>query len=186
MNLPNTLTVSRVFLIPIFLFVLFVEVFPKPIGQYLAALIFITAALTDGLDGYLARTRQQVSRFGKFMDPVADKLLIASALISLLALSKITPVPVIIIIGREFFVSGLRSLAASDGLVIVASRWGKIKTISQVIAISALLLNNYPFSLINFPFDRLALWTAVFFTLYSGIDYFLKFKHTFVRDGEIM
>lgn len=186
MNLPNSLTMARVFLIPVFLLFLFVEIIPRPYGQYLAALIFVVAALTDGLDGYLARSRQQTSRFGKLMDPVADKLLISAALISLLALGIIGPIPVIIIIGREIAVSGLRSLAAADGLVIAASSWGKIKTISQVIAISALLLRNFPFSLINFPFDRLALWTAVFFTLYSGIDYFLKYRHALTRGGKML
>ncbi|NPV92270.1 MAG: CDP-diacylglycerol--glycerol-3-phosphate 3-phosphatidyltransferase [Firmicutes bacterium] len=186
MNLPNILTITRVFLIPIFLFVLFVRVFPHPYGQYLAALIFIVAAITDGLDGYLARSRRQISRFGKFMDPVADKLLISSALISLLALGKIQFLPVIIIISREIAVSGLRSMAASDGNIIVASRWGKYKTISQVIAITALLVNDlYPFDLIS-PVDQVALWIAVVLTIFSGLEYFYRYKSTIIRDGEVL
>jgi len=179
MNLPNMLTMGRVFLVPVFLLVLFVRVVPEPWGQYLAAAIFITAALTDGLDGYIARARRQVSRFGKLMDPLADKLLVTAALISLVALREIGPLPAIIIIGREFAVSGLRSLAAAEGIIIAASRWGKIKTIFQVIAITAILLNNFPFYFINFPFDQIALWLAVFFTLYSGIEYFIRYRRAF-------
>jgi len=180
-NLPNKLTLGRVFLIPIFLILLFLKI---PNGKYLAAAIFIIAAMTDGLDGYLARSRKQVSRFGKLMDPVADKLLITAALVSLVALHEILAIPAIIIIGREFAVSGLRSLAASEGLIISASKLGKIKTITQIVAISAILLENYPFSLINFPFDKLALGTAIFFTLYSGIDYFLRFRKVLRLDNE--
>lgn len=172
---------GRLFLIPIFLVLLFIKI---PCGKYFAAGIFIIAALTDGLDGYLARSRHQVSRFGKLMDPVADKLLITAALVSLVALGEIGPVPVIIIIGREFAVSGLRSLVATEGVVISASILGKIKTITQIVAISAILLENYPFSLINIPFAQWSLWIAIFFTLYSGIDYFFRFRKLFRLDGE--
>ncbi|MGI6648272.1 MAG: CDP-diacylglycerol--glycerol-3-phosphate 3-phosphatidyltransferase [Bacillota bacterium] len=185
MNLPNKLTLGRVILIPVFLILLFVKI---PYGKYLAAGIFIIASMTDGLDGYLARSRRQVTLFGKFMDPVADKLLVTAALVSLVALHEIHALPVIIILGREFAVSGLRSLAASEGVVISASPLGKIKTITQIVAISAILLDNFPFRLINFPFDQCALWIAVFFTLYSGIDYFLRFRKELHLDGgtEIM
>jgi CDP-diacylglycerol--glycerol-3-phosphate 3-phosphatidyltransferase len=172
---------GRVFLIPIFLILLFVKI---PNGKYLAAAIFIIAALTDGLDGYLARSRQQVSRFGKLMDPVADKLLITAALVSLVALHEILALPAIIIIGREFAVSGMRSLAATEGIIIAASTLGKIKTITQVVAITAILLENYPFSLIGVPFDKLALGVAIFFTLYSGVDYYLRFKKVLRLDNE--
>ncbi len=181
MNLPNKLTLARVFLIPVFLLVLFLKI---PNGEFLAAAIFILAALTDGLDGYLARSLRQVSRFGKLMDPVADKLLITTALVSLVALHRIHAIPAIIIIGREFAVSGLRSLAASEGVVISASRLGKLKTITQVVAITAILLGNYPFSLINFPFASIALGVALFFTLYSGIDYFIRFRKILRLDNE--
>lgn len=180
-NLPNKLTLSRVFLIPVFLLVIFLKI---PNGKFLAAAIFILAALTDGLDGYLARSLHQVSRFGKLMDPVADKLLITTALVSLVALHEIHAIPAIIIIGREFAVSGLRSLAASDGVVISASPLGKLKTITQVVAITAILLENFPFSLINFPFANIALGIALFFTIYSGIDYFLRFRKILRLDNE--
>jgi len=182
-NLPNCLTIARVILIPIFLFFLFVRFAPEPIGHYLAAFIFIFAALTDGLDGYLARSRKQVSRFGRFMDPIADKLLVTAALVSLVALGDVGPLPVIIILGREFAVSGLRSLAAAEGIEIAATKWGKVKTITQVVAISVILLNNFPFSLFNFPFDRIALWFAVFVTIYSGFDYFLHFRYLLTHES---
>ncbi|NLK51893.1 MAG: CDP-diacylglycerol--glycerol-3-phosphate 3-phosphatidyltransferase [Syntrophomonadaceae bacterium] len=181
MNLPNKLTLGRVILIPVFLAFLFIKI---PYGKYMAAGIFIIAALTDGLDGYLARSRHQVSRFGKLMDPLADKLLITAALVSLVALREIHALPAIIIIGREFAVSGLRSLAATEQIVISASSLGKIKTITQVVAITVILLDNYPFRFINFPFDQWALWIAVFFTLYSGIDYFLRFRKVLRLDSE--
>jgi CDP-diacylglycerol--glycerol-3-phosphate 3-phosphatidyltransferase len=111
-------------------------------------------------------------------------LLITTALISLVALDEIHAIPAIIIIGREFAVSGLRSLAASDGVVISASPLGKLKTITQVVAITAILLENYPFSLINFPFASIALGVALFFTLYSGIDYYIRFRKILRLDNE--
>ncbi|MTI67498.1 MAG: CDP-diacylglycerol--glycerol-3-phosphate 3-phosphatidyltransferase [Firmicutes bacterium] len=168
MNLANKLTIIRIFLIPIFMMFLIFEI---PNGQYIAAVIFIIAAITDGLDGYIARSRNLVTKFGKFMDPLADKLLVSAALISLVELDKIPAWIVIIIIAREFAITGLRVLAASEGITIAASKWGKLKTITQIIAIVSLLINNYPFNLLSFPFSTIAIYLAVIFTLISGFEY---------------
>ena len=174
MNLANKLTLSRIFLIPIFMLVLLIRI---PFGEYIAAVIFIIAASTDGLDGYVARKRKEVTNLGKLMDPLADKLLISTALIVLVEMKEISALVAVIIIGREFFVTGLRTLAAVEGVVIAASKLGKVKTISQIVAISALLLNDFPLSLIlKFPFGKYAMYIAVFFTVWSGVDYYLKAK----------
>ncbi|HHZ16998.1 MAG TPA: CDP-diacylglycerol--glycerol-3-phosphate 3-phosphatidyltransferase [Peptococcaceae bacterium] len=171
MNLANKLTLLRIFLVPVFMFVLLIKI---PYGEYIAAAIFIIAASTDGLDGYIARKRKQITNLGKLMDPLADKLLITAALISLVELGIISGWIAFIIIGREFFVTGIRTIAAAEGVIIAASKLGKIKTISQIIAIVVLLLNDFPFSLWQIPFGKYALYIAVFFTIWSGVDYFLK------------
>ena len=176
MNLANKLTIMRIFLVPVFMFFLLVKM---PYGDYIAAAVFILAALTDSLDGYIARTRNQVTKFGKFMDPLADKLLVSAALISLVEMNKLSSWVVVIIIAREFAITGLRVLAASEGITIAASWWGKLKTITQIVAIVALLINNFPFSLIDFPFDKIAVALALIFTIISGIDYLYKNKEVF-------
>jgi len=163
MNLPNKLTLLRIFLIPIFLLVFLIRI---PYGQYIATAIFIIAASTDGLDGYIARKRKQVTNLGKLMDPLADKLLITAALIVLVELRLISGWIAFIIIGREFFVTGLRTLAAAEGVIIAASKLGKLKTISQIVAITAILL--------NLAIGKYLMYLAVIFTLWSGIDYYLK------------
>jgi CDP-diacylglycerol--glycerol-3-phosphate 3-phosphatidyltransferase len=142
-----------------------------PYGMYIAAGIFIIAAITDTLDGYIARSRNQVTKFGKFVDPLADKLLVTSALVCLVQMGKLPAWIVVVIISREYTISILRAVAASEGIVIAASWWGKLKTITQIIAIVAILLNNYPFSLIGFPFSTMMLWIAVILTIVSGVDY---------------
>ncbi|NLJ73984.1 MAG: CDP-diacylglycerol--glycerol-3-phosphate 3-phosphatidyltransferase [Firmicutes bacterium] len=163
MNLPNFLTLLRIFLVPVFTFLLLQEL---PHGNYLAAIVFIVASITDGLDGYLARSRKEVTRFGKLIDPIADKLLISAALLSLVQLGAISAWIALIIIGREFAVSGLRLLAASEGVVISASKWGKLKTVTQIIAVVALLIEA--------PGANILIWAAVLITIFSGVDYFLK------------
>lgn len=173
MNLPNTLTLFRIFLVPIFMFFLLVKI---PHGQIVAALIFIIAASTDGLDGYIARKRKQITNFGKIMDPLADKLLVSAALISLVQLGQIPSWIVVIIIGREFAVTGLRAVVAAEGVVIAASKLGKLKTVSQIIAIVAILIDDFLIELIGIPLGKYLLYIAVFFTLYSGLDYFIKAK----------
>ena len=133
MNLANKLTMIRIFLVPVFL--IFITVKDIPYGSIIATVIFIIASLTDQLDGHIARSRNQITNFGKFMDPLADKLLVTAALVSLVELKLVAGWAVVIILAREFAVSGLRTLAASDGIVIAASWWGKIKTVTQMIAI---------------------------------------------------
>lgn len=190
MNLANKLTLIRIFLVPIFL--IFIAVKSFSYGTFIATFIFILASLTDKLDGYIARSRNQITKFGKFMDPLADKLLVTAALISLVELQIIPSWAAMIIIAREFAVSGLRTIAASDGVVIAASWWGKIKTVIQIIAIILLLLkvniinSKYLQTLINdVPqmnnfFDivpTVMLYLAVIITIISGIDYFKKNKN---------
>ena len=133
MNLANKLTMIRIFLVPVFL--VFITVKDIPYGSIIATVIFIIASLTDQLDGYIARSRNQITNFGKFMDPLADKLLVTAALVSLVELKLVPGWAVVVILAREFAVSGLRTLAASDGIVIAASWWGKNKTVTQMKAI---------------------------------------------------
>lgn len=184
MNLPNKITMSRIFLIPLMLVFLLIDErnfyslhwgnYTLPLNQLIAAVLFILAASTDGIDGYLARKNNMVTNLGKLLDPLADKLLVAAVLISLVALGKCDAWIAVIIISREFAVTGLREVALLEGSVIAASKWGKAKTITQIIAISVLLLNNFPFEWLHFPFDDIAIWLAALITIYSGIDYFVK------------
>ena len=166
----------RIIMIPIFVAVLLIEF---PYHQPIAAAVFILAALTDSLDGYLARSRNLITDFGKFMDPLADKLLVCSALICFVQLGSVPAWMVIIIIAREFVITGLRTLAASDGIVIAASKWGKAKTMSQMLAIVIILFNNWPFSFLNIPMGTIMIWIATILTLISGIDYLILNKKVF-------
>ena len=168
MNAPNILTILRVLLIPVFIILLMNDYY------YISGIIFIFASLTDALDGYLARKYNLVTNFGKLMDPLADKLLVVSALICLTVLGDIAYWMVIVILAREFTITGLRSVAASAGVVIAADWSGKIKTIAQMVAISLILLKNWPFVYIGIPMDRIILWIAVVMTVYSGIEYIIK------------
>lgn len=186
MNLANRVTLARIFLVPIIMFFLLVNLNLEPIefgnfsityNQIVAALIFIIAASTDGLDGYLARRNKQVTNLGKLLDPLADKLLVAAVLISLVEMDKLDAWIAVVIISREFAVTGLRQVALLEGKVVAASRWGKWKTGVQITMIVALLLNNFPFALIGIPFDVAATWAAAVITVYSGIDYFVKNKN---------
>lgn len=186
MNLANRITMARIFLVPLIMFFLLVKM-PLPnlvIGnfiitynQVIAALIFIIAASTDSLDGYIARKRKLVTNLGKLLDPLADKLLVTAVLVSLVEMDKVGAFIVIVIISREFAVTGLRQIALLEGIVLAASKWGKWKTATQITAIIALLLNNFPFHFLNFDFDYWASWLAALITIYSGVDYFLKNKH---------
>lgn len=170
MNLPNKLTVVRVLLVPIFMLFLLSETLRS---MNIALAIFILASITDFLDGYIARSQNLVTKFGKFMDPLADKLLVCSALICLQHLGKISPWFVMIIIAREFAITGFRILAASDGITIAASNWGKLKTNSQMLAIIVLLLGR--FQVAELPLVLL----AVALTIISGVDYIVKNKKVF-------
>ncbi|MFX0549054.1 CDP-diacylglycerol--glycerol-3-phosphate 3-phosphatidyltransferase [Hathewaya histolytica] len=174
MNLANKLTILRIFLIPLFL--IFIAIKAIPYGTVIATVIFILASLTDKLDGYIARSRNQITTFGKFMDPLADKLLVTSALISLVEFHVIHSYVAVIIIAREFAVSGLRTIAASEGIVIAASWWGKIKTVIQIIAIILALVNlTYKTPLLD-VLTQISMLLAVIITILSGVDYFRKNK----------
>ncbi len=189
MNLANKLTLGRIFLVPIFL--IFIAAKGIPYGTFIATFVFILASLTDKLDGYIARSRNQITNFGKFMDPLADKLLVTSALVSLVELHVVPSWAAVIIIAREFAVSGLRTVAASEGNVIAASWWGKIKTVIQIVAIIVLLLqvnigslkslqqivDNSEFLTWFFTYiPQVLIAVAVIITIISGIDYFVKNK----------
>lgn len=185
MNLPNRITLARIFLVPFIVIFLLVNVkFPSiefadftiTYNQIIGALIFILAASTDSLDGYIARKNKLVTNLGKLLDPLADKLLVTAVLISLVEMSKCPAWMAIVIISREWAVTMLRQIAALDGVALAASKWGKWKTATQITAIIALLLNNFPFALMHFPFDEIAMWAAVVITIYSGVDYFVKNK----------
>jgi len=165
MNLPNKLTILRVLMVPVFVLFMLTDLG----GQYsnvISLVIFVIASLTDSLDGYLARKNNLVTNFGKFMDPLADKLLVCSALICLAELDRIPTWMVLIIIAREFIISGFRLVASDAGVVIAASYWGKVKTVVQVIMIIALL--------IEFPFAMIIAWVAVILTVVSLVDYIAK------------
>jgi CDP-diacylglycerol---glycerol-3-phosphate 3-phosphatidyltransferase len=169
LNLPNALTVVRILLVPVLVVALLVE---TPHGSTIAAVVFALAAFTDGLDGYIARSRQSITTFGKVMDPVADKLLIAAALISLVSLDRLAAWVAMVIIAREFAVSGLRIAAAQQGAVIPASPLGKIKTIVQVVTILALIAVDDP----NAGWVQGMIYATVAITVISGVDYFLNVR----------
>jgi len=171
MNLPNKLTVLRICMIPFFIGCFYL---PVEINLYIAAAVFALAYATDALDGYLARKNKQVTDFGKLMDPIADKLLSASALIMLTAMGMMHPVAVIIILSREFLISGLRLVCADKGVVVAASVWGKLKTVSQAICIMAVML-LYPLDVewLRVAADVLV-WISVALALVSGFDYIVK------------
>lgn len=170
MNIANKLTILRIAMIPVFIYLLLE-------GYSVWALImFAVASSTDFLDGYLARKYNLVTNFGKFMDPLADKLLVTSALVCFVQLGMLNAWVVIIILSREFIVSIFRAIAAAEGIVIAASWWGKSKTISQMIMVIVLLLNNYPFELIHLPVDQVLIYLATILTVVSGYDYIVKNK----------
>lgn len=178
MNLPNSLTLTRIMLVPLFLAVVLARF---PYEGLVAAGIFVIAAATDGFDGYLARKHRLVTRLGQFLDPLADKLLISAALIALVEKGHLTTWVAMIIIGREMAVTGLRAIAAADGLVIAAGPWGKAKTVLQISFVLDAILED---SLVRIAwFHHIAvwlytplLWIMVALTIWSGIDYGLGYR----------
>ncbi|MHB0915700.1 MAG: CDP-diacylglycerol--glycerol-3-phosphate 3-phosphatidyltransferase [Thermoleophilia bacterium] len=171
-NLANSITLLRILLIPVFMvFMLGLDVIPY--RDAIAVTIFGLAAATDKLDGYLARSRDSVTVLGTFLDPLADKLLISAALISLVELGRISAWIAMVIISREFAVSGLRLVAAVERVVIPASGFGKIKTFSQIVAVTALILPEYGF-IYGRPVSWYLINVAALITVASGVDYFLK------------
>lgn len=170
MNLPNKLTVLRICMIPFFVAALLYENGADQTMRIIANVIFITASLTDLLDGKIARKYGLVTNFGKFMDPLADKLLVCSALICLIQLGQLPAWVVIVIISREFIISGFRLVAANNGIVIAASYWGKFKTVFQMTAVVLLIFNIPPLSVLT----SAVLWIAVILTVVSLVDYVAK------------
>lgn len=189
MNLPNKITLFRIFLIPIFILILVlpfdwgsIELLSSnmDIRLIVAALIFSVASFTDWLDGYLARKMNIVSNFGKFADPLADKMLVMTALVFLIELSLAPAWIVAIIVSRELAVTGLRLLLVEQGGQVMAAAWpGKIKTNTQMLAIIFLLLNDFPFAFTGLPVGLILLYICLFFTIYSGVLYFLEAKFVF-------
>ena len=173
MNLPNRLTILRTIMIPFYLVFLYLDI-AGPVSKVIAAAIFIIASLTDMLDGKIARKYGLVTNFGKFMDPLADKLLVCSALIALVDLNRIDAWIVIIIIAREFIISGFRLVASDNGVVIAASYWGKFKTTFQMLMVIVLILD------IQMPFFQILgtvlTYVALILTVVSLIDYIVKNK----------
>ncbi|MCI8578653.1 MAG: CDP-diacylglycerol--glycerol-3-phosphate 3-phosphatidyltransferase [Lachnospiraceae bacterium] len=180
MNLPNKLTILRVILIPFFVAALLAGGGQIPVLRYLAAAIFIVASLTDMLDGKIARKYNLVTNFGKFMDPLADKLLVCAALICLVELRQIPAWMVIVIVSREFTISGFRLVAVEQGIVIAASYWGKFKTTFQMIAVILMILNLPVLRLVTDAF----VWIALILTIVSLVDYVAK-NHKILTEGRM-
>ena len=180
MNLPNKLTLARIILIPFFLFFLMTD-FAGNFSNYIAAIIFIIASLTDFLDGNIARKNDIVTNFGKFMDPLADKLLVCAALIAFIQLEYLPAWIVIIIISREFIISGFRLVASDNGIVIAASYWGKFKTTFQMLMI-ILLIFNFDFPYVNI-IENIFIYTALILTIISLLDYLIKNKNVMIEGG---
>ncbi|HLR10678.1 MAG TPA: CDP-diacylglycerol--glycerol-3-phosphate 3-phosphatidyltransferase [Sporosarcina sp.] len=190
MNLPNKITVSRICLIPIFMVFMLVDFnlgnvqtlgTTLSVEHLIGGIIFIIASITDGIDGYIARKHQLVTDMGKFLDPLADKLLVSSAFIILVELGAAPSWIVIVIISREFAVTGLRLILAGGGEVVAANQLGKIKTVAQILAIVFLLLNEPIFGAMNLPFGMIMLYIALIFTVWSGVDYFYKNRHVLLN-----
>jgi len=177
LSLPNGLTIIRILAIPIILILLFST---GRLYQVITALLFLLAAVTDTLDGYLARRRGMVTTLGKFLDPLADKLLIVTALIALIPARGIPFWMVIVIVGREIAVTGLRGIAASQGTIISASALGKYKTVFEVASISFLILNGDYLGISFHPVGMGLLWVALILAVFSAVDYFNKFLRTII------
>lgn len=180
MNLPNKLTVLRVCMIPFFVVMLLLNGGENQTYRYIAAAIFIVASLTDMLDGKIARKYNLVTNFGKFMDPLADKLLVCSALICLVDLKQLPAWMVIMIISREFIISGFRLVASDNGIVIAASYWGKFKTTFQMISVILLIVRIPALTVLT----QICVWTALVLTVISLVDYIAK-NHKVLTEGSM-
>lgn len=183
LNIPNRITLSRIMIIPVFILILTLSLdwgqliigeSSLPITHLVAAILFIVASGTDWVDGYYARKFNLVTNLGKFLDPMADKLLVTAAYILLIELGIVPAWIVIIILSREFAVTGLRLVAAGGGIVLAAGQLGKWKTTFQLLSISFLLLHDFPFSYLNWPVGQVLLYLALILTVISGVDYFIK------------
>ena len=173
MNTANKITLLRVVLVPLFMALFLCE---SALCRILALAVFIIASITDAVDGYIARNYNQVTNFGKFVDPLADKMLTTAAFVILVSYGRMSVWALMIVLAREFMVSGIRSMAAADGKVITASMWGKLKTVSQMVAIIAaiiLMLPYFPETAAKIITDILV-WLSVVFTVISGADYLMQ------------
>lgn len=179
MNLPNKLTVLRIIMVPFFVFFMLTNV-GGAANKWIALVLFCVASLTDMLDGKIARARGLVTNFGKFMDPLADKLLVCSAMICLIPLGKLTAWFVIVIIAREFIISGFRLVASDNGIVIAASYWGKFKTVSQMFMVIVMIMDlGGVFDIIG----TVLMWIALILTVVSLVDYIAKNKQVLTQGG---
>ena len=171
MNIPNKLTILRIILVPVF-----VACFYLPVegAMYIAAAVFVVAYFTDMLDGYIARKYNLITDFGKLMDPMADKLLTAAAMIMLTAYGLCSPIATFLTIGRELVISAFRLVSATQGVVIAAGKIGKIKNLTQFIGIVLILLGNPLFNRIGVPFDQIVIWISVVLAMWSCTDYIVK------------
>lgn len=184
MNLPNKLTLLRVFMVPVFLVFALIDIIPY--NEFIAVGIFALASITDALDGHIARKNNLVTNFGKFLDPLADKVLVMAALLCLVQMGFIGSVPVIIILAREFMVSGLRLVTANEGVVVPAGIWGKLKTAFTMIAIIAIfiiagILGNVDLSgknlfVLNYLIPTVLIWIATALTVISGAQYLFAYR----------
>ncbi len=171
MTLANRVTLTRIAMVPVFIAFMYLDI---PCANWIAAGVFVLAAATDKLDGYLARSRNQITTFGKFMDPIADKLLVIPAFIILAARGDMHELFAVVFVAREFIIQGFRLVAASQKRVIAADWLGKVKTVTQIVAVVLLMIENFPFALVGFPMDQVALWVATLFTVWSAADYLYK------------
>lgn len=179
MNLPNKLTVLRVIMVPFFVLFMLTDL-GREAGKWIALVIFCLASLTDMLDGKIARARNLVTNFGKFMDPLADKLLVCSAMICLIPTGQLPAWVVIVIIAREFIISGFRLVASDSGIVIAASYWGKFKTVSQMLMVIVLIAD------LGGVFDMIGtalIWIALILTVVSLVDYIAKNVQVLTKGG---
>ncbi|MBQ2369481.1 MAG: CDP-diacylglycerol--glycerol-3-phosphate 3-phosphatidyltransferase [Peptococcaceae bacterium] len=171
MNLPNKLTIARMAMVPLFMIALLMN---TPASRILATVIFALASLTDMLDGQIARKYNMVTNFGKLMDPLADKVLTAAAMICLVELGDLAAWIAVVIIFREYLITGLRSVAASENIVVAANIWGKVKTVCQMIALMLLMVKPQVVALCGIDLGLWIMYVAVALTIYSGLDYVLK------------
>ncbi len=180
MNLPNKLTLARIILVP-FLVLFLLTGIGGEANRYICILIFVTASLTDWFDGYLARKKNLITNFGKFMDPLADKLLVCSALICMIELKRLPAWIVLIIIAREFIISGFRLVAAENGIVIAANMWGKYKTATQMIMIILLILDSDIQALQ--VVTQILVWVSLALTIISLVTYIVQNKKVLSMQG---
>ena len=171
MNLPNKLTIARMCMVPLFMIALMMN---TPASRIIATVIFALASLTDMLDGQIARKHNMVTNFGKLMDPLADKVLTAAAMICLVELGDLAAWIAVVIIFREYLITGLRSVAANENIVVAANIWGKVKTVCQMIALMLLMLKPQIVALCGIDIGLWMMYVAVALTIYSGLDYVLK------------